>query len=85
MKIKDSYVTHTSGKEQVMVDTSGKFSGLVRSNRTAAFIIDFLKEEHTKEEIVEALYAKYDAPKEVLEEDTQAVLDKLMEAGALIE
>ena len=48
-------------------------------------IIDFLKEEHTKEEIVEALYAKYDASKQVLEEDTQAVLDKLMETGALME
>ena len=83
MRLKESFVPHDSGTEQVMVDTSGKFLGLVRSNRTAAFIIDFLKEEHTEEEIVEALYEKYDAKKEVLAKDVRMVLDRLMEAGAL--
>jgi len=83
MKLKDSFVTHNNGNEQVMVDTSGEFSGLVRSNRTAAFIIDYLREDHTKEEIVEALYDKYDAPKEVLMNDVDTVIDRLKNAGAL--
>ena len=53
MKLKEGFVTHEMGGEQVMVATgSASFSGLVRSNATAAFIVDCLKEETTKEQIL---------------------------------
>ena len=42
MKLKDGFVTHDMGGEQIMVSTgSTAFSGLVRSNGTAAFIAGF--------------------------------------------
>ena len=84
MKLKDCFITHEMGDLQIMVaagDTD--FNGMVRSNKTAAFIVDSLKEETTKEAIVDAMEAKYDAPRDVLERDLDTVLEKLRRIGAL--
>ena len=54
MKLKSNFITHTSGDEQLMISAGGDFNGMVRSNKTAAFIIDMLKEETTKEKIESA-------------------------------
>ncbi|MBO4845258.1 MAG: PqqD family protein [Lachnospiraceae bacterium] len=85
MRLKDSFVTHDNKDGQVMVDVSGQFSGIIKSNKSAAFVVDMLKEEHTEEELVEALFAKYDAPMEVLESDVHGLIAKLRKAGALTE
>lgn len=42
MKLRDTFITYTAGEEHTMVATEG-FSGVVRSNKTAAFIIEKLK------------------------------------------
>lgn len=62
MKLKDTFVTQEMDGEQVMVEADGGFAGMVRSNATAAFIIDQLKTETTKEAILDAMEKKYDAP-----------------------
>ena len=43
MKLKDTFVTQEMDGEQVMVEADGSFACMVRSNATAAFIIDQLK------------------------------------------
>ena len=85
MKLKDTYITHESDGEQILLDTSSSFAGLIRSNKTAAFIVECLKEETTKEKIVEAMFEKYDAPKDVLAKDVSDVIEKLRKVGALYE
>ena len=85
MKLKDTYITHESDGEQILLDTSSSFAGLIRSNKTAAFIVECLKEETTEEKIVEAMFEKYDAPKEVLAKDVSDVIEKLRKVGALEE
>ena len=85
MKLKDTYITHDSDGEQIMLDTSGSFAGLIRNNKTAAFIVECLKEDTTQEKIVEAMFEKYDAPKEVLAKDVSDVIEKLRKVGALDE
>ncbi len=65
-----------------MVATEG-FSGVVRSNKTAAFIIEALKKPTTSEQIVDAMAEKYDAPREVLEKDVADVLARLRSIGAI--
>ena len=85
MKLKDTYITHDSDGEQILLDTSSSFAGLIRSNKTAAFIVECLKEETTKEKIVEAMFEKYDAPKDVLAKDVSDVIEKLRKVGALEE
>lgn len=54
---------------------TSSFAGLVRSNKTAAFIVECLKTDTTKEQIVEAMYEKYDAPKEVLQQDVDSIVE----------
>lgn len=85
MKLKDTFVSHVTNGEQILVDVSSSFSGLIRSNKTAAFIVDQLKNETTLDSIVDAMFEKYDAPKEVLRRDAQAVIDKLRSVGAIDE
>ena len=85
MKLKDTYITHDSDGEQILLDTSSSFAGLIRSNKTAAFIVECLKEETTEEKIVEAMFVKYDAPKDVLAKDVSDVIEKLRKVGALDE
>lgn len=86
MKLKDGFVTHEMGGEQIMVATGeANFAGLVRSNATAAFIVDCLKKPTTKDEILDAILAKYDVSREVAEGDVNKILDKLRSVGALDE
>ena len=86
MKLKDTFVTQEMDGEQVMVEADGGFAGMVRSNATAAFIIDQLKTETTKEAILDAMCKKYDAPRAVMEtvaSQAPAVLSNLKKIGAL--
>lgn len=86
MKLKQGFITHNMGGEQVMVGTGAvSFSGLVRSNETAAFIVDHLKKETSREEIVDAMLKEYDAPREVIERDVEKILQTLRSIGALDE
>ena len=86
MKLKNGFVTRNVGTSQIMVATgAANFPGMVRSNPTAAFIVNCLSKETTKDAIVEAMLEKYDAPREVLEADVDKILGKLREVGALDE
>lgn len=84
MKLKETFITYDSGDAHTMVATEG-FMGMVRSNKTAAFIIEQLKQPTTPERIVDAMLARYDAPREVIERDVARILDKLRSIGALEE
>ena len=81
MKLKDTFVTQEMDGEQVMVEADGGFAGMVRSNATAAFIIDQLNTE--REAILDAMCKKYDAPRAVMAEDVDMVLGNLKKIGAL--
>lgn len=85
MKLKNTFITHISNGEQILVDASGKFSGLIRNNETAAFIVECLKKETTVEEIVDQMYKEYDASKEVLLKAVNDVVLQLRKAGAIDE
>lgn len=86
MKLKDGFVTHEMGGEQIMVATgAANYSGLVRSNATAAFIVDCLKQDTTRESIIETMLKRYDAPESVIAADVDMVITKLRSIGALDE
>ena len=86
MKLKKEFITYNTDGKQIMVsaDTS-IFSGLVRSNETAAYIIDCLKEETDAETIIDQMLKEYDAPREVISGDVYMVIEKLNSIGALDE
>ena len=84
MKLKKEFVTYDTDGKQIMVSVDTKrFSGMVKSNETAAFIINCLKEETAADSIVEKMLQEYDAPREVIAKDVQKVIDTLKEIGAL--
>lgn len=86
MKLKDNFITYMTDDVQIMVAAGeNAFHGMVRSNKTAAFVIDCLKAPCTKEAIVDAMAGKYDAPREILERDVERVLEVLRKIGALDE
>ena len=86
MKLKDTFVTREFDGDQIMVPVgSSGFSGLIRSNKTAAFIVNCLKEETTREKIVDIMCEKYDASREVIAESVDDVIGKLRSVGALDE
>lgn len=88
MKLHNGFITYNSGSEQIMVaagSASEMFRGMVRSNATAAFIIDCLKKETTRQELADKLVERYDAPREIIERDLDKILDSLRRIGALDE
>ena len=66
MKLKSGFITHTSGNEQLMISVGGTFNGMVRSNSTAAEIINLLSEETTRDNIIEKMLEKYEVERSVL-------------------
>lgn len=86
MKLKEGFVTREMGGEQIMVATGDvKFSGIVRSNATAAFIVNCLKKDTTKDGIVDAMAREYDADRNTLTDAVESVLTKLRSIDALDE
>lgn len=86
MKLKEGFVTHEMGGQQIMVGTgSTNFSGMVRSNSTAGFIVECLKTSVTRDEIIEKMLEKYDVSREVVSADVDKVLAKLRSINALDE
>ena len=81
MELKEGFITHETGGEQIMVSVGKtEFSGIVKSNETAAFIVDCLKTE-----IAEKIRQKYDVTKETVTADVKKVIDKLRSIGAIDE
>ena len=85
MKLNQTFITHNSESEQLMISVGGSFNGMVRSNPTAARIIDILKDEVTREDIIEKMLSEYDAPRDIIEQDVDKVLKALFEIGAIDE
>ena len=86
MRLKDGFVTYETQDEHLLVPV-GKhsFSGLVRSNETAAFLIEHLKEDTTKERLEQDLMNQYGIVRELASMDVEKVLEKLREIDALDE
>ena len=84
MKLSDGFITHASTEEHITV-TAGNtaFSGMVRSNKTAGFIVECLKSNVSKEDIITKMLDKYDAPREQIEKDVEKILEQLYAIGAI--
>ena len=86
MKLKSDFITQDIDDTQFLVPVGAEaFQGIVRSNRTAAFIVDHLKEETTEAQIVDAMCKKYDAPREEIAADVSNIINTLRGINALEE
>ena len=88
MKLKDNLTSFTFGGEQMLVipdDGESAGYGIVRSNRSAAVIVECLKQETDREAILERLRSLYEGDESEMREDIDAVLKVLRQAGVLEE
>ncbi|MBO4359818.1 MAG: PqqD family protein [Eubacteriaceae bacterium] len=86
MKLKPDFITQDIDGTQFLVPVGAEsFNGIVRSNETAAFIVNCLKEETTLDQIVDAMCEKYDAPRETIVSDAARVIETLRSIDALTE
>ena len=86
MKLKPDFISQDIDGVRFLVPVGEEsFKGVIKGNKTAAFIVDRLTEETTEEEIVAAMCEKYDAPRETISADVKAIVEKLREIGALTE
>ena len=84
MKLKKGFVPHDMGGEHVIVPTGeNSFAGMVRCNGTAAFIVNCLLEETTREGIVDAMLEKYDVSADVAGATVDRIVSQLREIGAI--
>lgn len=88
MKIKEGLISHKVGETYVTV-ASGKagnaFNGMLRSNGITCDILKLLEKETSEDELVDALYKQYDAPREEIAEDVHGVIEQIRAIGLLDE
>ena len=86
MKLNENFLTQEIDDTQVMVATGDTaFNGIVRSNQTAAEIVDLMKEETTRDAVVDKMCAKYDTSRDEIAADVDMVIATLRKVGALDE
>ena len=84
MKLRKGFITHNTKDQQIMVGVGkADFSGMIKSNKTAAFIIDCLKTETSREEILAKLKDKFDGSEDVMRSDIDKVIQALKSVNAL--
>lgn len=86
MKLKKGFITQEIMGEQLMVAVGAeakRFHGLVRSNETAAFLVDLLKQPTTKQALAARLLEAYEVDEETAKRDVHAILETLRGIGAL--
>ena len=86
MRLRSDFITQDIDDVCFIVPVGNEsFSGLVKGNKTAAFIVDLLKEDTTEDKIVDAMCAKYNASREEIASDVSMVLGKLRSINAIEE
>ena len=86
MKIKEGFITKKVAgdvivipAEQALVD----FKAIITLNETGAYLWEFLKEDTSKEKLLENMLKEYDADEKILSADIDEFLSVLEEKGLL--
>ena len=89
MKLKEDYVIYNASDEESIAVATGAsadiFNGLLRANKTAGLIMEFLGTEITEDEIVSRLLERYDVDENTARNDVAEMLNTLRSAGAIEE
>ena len=88
LKIKDYFVMQSIGDEYIVVPIAieaDNLNGVIRLNKTGAYIWDLLTKENMSEsELIEAITKSYPVTKSDAQKDLQSFLKKLDNLGCLI-
>lgn len=86
MKIKEGFVLHSVGDENVVVaigKMTTKFRGMIRLNSTGAFIFRQLEKETDEKTVVDALIAEYGIDEQTATTAASGFISQLKDAGVL--
>lgn len=88
MKLKEGFLLHQTGDETLVVASgpaADVFNGLIRNNETAGFIFEQLQHPTTEKAIIDAMEARYDAPRAQIAADVHRIVERLRTEGFLDE
>ena len=87
MKLNEDFLIHDTGNGEILIATgesSKKFHGIIKLNKTGAKIAHMLEKEISLEEIRNAFYLEYPSEeKKLIQESIDSFLAALKEAHAL--
>lgn len=86
MKIKPEFIAMDIDDTPYLVPVGGiAFHGIIRGNKTAGAILEYLKEDTSEDAIADALCAEFGAPRDLALSDVRKIIGKLREIGAIEE
>ena len=85
MKINNKYQLRNIADMLVLVPIEGEVSmhKVLTLNETGGFIWDYLKTEHTLEEILSSIASEYNVSVEDIRQDVSEYIEELVRAGAI--
>ena len=85
MKICDGYLLRSVAGKNIVVSVGSEvnFNGMLTLNDTGVFFWNLLKNDTTKEEMLEAVLKEYDVSSDVALQDIENFIKKLEDAGIL--
>lgn len=86
MKAKDGFVLRNVVDEYMIMPTGaniGEFDGAIVLNEVSAFLWEKLQSSVTREELLNALLEEYDVPRDIAENDLDALLKRFDEYGII--
>ncbi len=87
MKLKPDFQIVQMANDYMLVPTGDQidsFNGTVILNEVSAFILNQLKEDLEKEDLVERLVKEFDVESATAREDVDAAVEKMKQIGILI-
>ena len=86
MKLKKEIVTIVDNGESMTVSTDTKlFSGIIKGNDTATFLLKCLEEDVSMEDLVKKICDEYEADPDVVKTDIETIIDRLRSINAIEE
>lgn len=88
MKIEKEFVLRQIAGDYILVpvgDTALEFNGLITVNEVGAFLWEHLKDDITRDQLIQATLDEYEVDQETVTKDVDEFLAHLSEAGIIQE
>ena len=89
MKLKEDYILYNASEEETIAVATGaeaaNFKGLMRANKTAGAIMEYLQEDLSEDELVAKMMERFDGSEEDIRAGASEVLEGLRKVGAIEE
>ncbi|MCF0115361.1 MAG: PqqD family protein [Erysipelotrichaceae bacterium] len=86
MHLKEGFIVRNVADEYLLIPTGkniASFGGSVILNEVSAFILNQMKADTTKEQLLEAILTEYDVSLELATQDLDKLLTKLTQLGII--